>query len=93
MKLAIASLLVGSAAAFAPAATPMRNSALNMATETTTEKVRHKLQIIKQLMLKNLGEIWCCSTMHHEYLITNRILDLIVCSIRGRSSIGFVEQR
>jgi hypothetical protein len=44
MKLAIASLLVGSAVAFAPAATPMRNSALNMATETTTEKVRFVLQ-------------------------------------------------
>ena len=43
MKLAIASLLVGSAAAFAPAATPMRNSALNMATETTTEKVRFEM--------------------------------------------------
>eukprot|EP00986_Skeletonema_menzelii_P006544 scaffold2485_cov143-Skeletonema_menzelii.AAC.1 len=43
MKLAIASLLVGSAAAFAPAATPMRNSALNMATETTTEKAFAKL--------------------------------------------------
>jgi fructose-bisphosphate aldolase class II len=43
VKLAIASLLVGSAAAFAPAATPMRNSALNMATETTTEKAFAKL--------------------------------------------------
>jgi hypothetical protein len=41
MKLAIASLLVGSAAAFAPAATPMRNSALNMATDTA-EKVRFR---------------------------------------------------
>ena len=43
MKLAIASLLVGSAAAFAPAATPIRSSALNMATETATEKVRYKI--------------------------------------------------
>ncbi len=49
MKLAIASLLVGSAAAFAPAATPMRNSALNMATETTTEKVRFIVQICKTI--------------------------------------------
>jgi hypothetical protein len=40
MKLAIASLLVGSAAAFAPGATfNARNTALNMATETA-EKVR-----------------------------------------------------
>ena len=39
MKLAIASLLVGSAAAFAPAASfGVRNTALNMATETA-EKV------------------------------------------------------
>mmetsp|Transcript_20457 Transcript_20457/g.34615 ORF Transcript_20457/g.34615 Transcript_20457/m.34615 type:complete len:401 (-) Transcript_20457:64-1266(-) len=43
MKLAIASLLIGSAAAFAPAATPMRNSALSMSTETTTEKAFAKL--------------------------------------------------
>eukprot|EP00577_Skeletonema_sp_RCC1716_P000433 CAMPEP_0113391572 /NCGR_PEP_ID=MMETSP0013_2-20120614/10793_1 /TAXON_ID=2843 ORGANISM="Skeletonema costatum, Strain 1716" /NCGR_SAMPLE_ID=MMETSP0013_2 /ASSEMBLY_ACC=CAM_ASM_000158 /LENGTH=376 /DNA_ID=CAMNT_0000274847 /DNA_START=108 /DNA_END=1237 /DNA_ORIENTATION=+ /assembly_acc=CAM_ASM_000158 len=43
MKLAIATLLVGSAAAFAPAATPMRNSALSMSTETTTEKAFAKL--------------------------------------------------
>lgn len=40
MKLAIASLLVGTAAAFAPGATfNARNTALNMATETS-EKVR-----------------------------------------------------
>ena len=40
MKLAIASLLVGSAAAFAPSASVgARSSALNMAT-ATTEKVR-----------------------------------------------------
>lgn len=39
MKLAIATLLIGSAAAFAPTASfGVRNSALNMATETT-EKV------------------------------------------------------
>jgi len=43
MKLAIATLLVGSAAAFAPAATPMRNIALSMSTETTTEKAFAKL--------------------------------------------------
>ena len=42
MKLAIATLLAGSAAAFAPGATaPARSSALNMAA-TTTEKVRSK---------------------------------------------------
>ena len=40
MKLAIASLLLGSAAAFAPGATfNARNTALNMATETA-DKVR-----------------------------------------------------
>ena len=40
MKLAIATLLAGSAAAFTPGATaPARSSALNMAA-TTTEKVR-----------------------------------------------------
>jgi len=49
MKLAIASLLIGSAAAFAPAATPMRNSALSMSTETTTEKVRFIMQIINTI--------------------------------------------
>lgn len=45
MKLAIASLLVGSAAAFAPAASfGVRNSALNMAeTATETDKVRRPL--------------------------------------------------
>jgi len=43
MKLAIATLLIGSAAAFAPAATPMRNIALSMSTETTTEKAFAKL--------------------------------------------------
>lgn len=45
MKLAIASLLVGSAAAFAPAASfGVRNTALNMATETA-EKVRFLLTV------------------------------------------------
>lgn len=45
MKLAIASLLVGSAAAFAPAASfGVRNTALNMATETA-EKVRFLLRV------------------------------------------------
>lgn len=43
MKLAIASLLLGSAAAFAPGATfNARNTALNMATETA-DKVRYML--------------------------------------------------
>eukprot|EP00571_Detonula_confervacea_P015541 CAMPEP_0172309622 /NCGR_PEP_ID=MMETSP1058-20130122/10266_1 /TAXON_ID=83371 /ORGANISM="Detonula confervacea, Strain CCMP 353" /LENGTH=38 /DNA_ID= /DNA_START= /DNA_END= /DNA_ORIENTATION= len=38
MQLAIATLLVGSAAAFSPAASfGVRNSALNMAEETATE--------------------------------------------------------
>ena len=41
MKLAIATLLVGSAAAFSPAATVSRNSALSMST-ATEEKVRHR---------------------------------------------------
>ena len=41
MKLAIASLIVGTAAAFAPGASfSARNSALNMAETATTEKVR-----------------------------------------------------
>jgi len=40
MKLAIATLLVGSAAAFAPAATTVRNTALNMAETATETKVR-----------------------------------------------------
>eukprot|EP00584_Thalassiosira_punctigera_P003343 CAMPEP_0172526580 /NCGR_PEP_ID=MMETSP1067-20121228/1464_1 /TAXON_ID=265564 ORGANISM="Thalassiosira punctigera, Strain Tpunct2005C2" /NCGR_SAMPLE_ID=MMETSP1067 /ASSEMBLY_ACC=CAM_ASM_000444 /LENGTH=65 /DNA_ID=CAMNT_0013310117 /DNA_START=132 /DNA_END=326 /DNA_ORIENTATION=+ len=44
MKLAIASLLVGSAAAFAPAASFGRNSALKMSeTATETEKAFAKL--------------------------------------------------
>ena len=40
MKLAIATLLVGSAAAFAPAASTVRNTALNMAETATETKVR-----------------------------------------------------
>jgi hypothetical protein len=56
MKLAIASLLVGSAAAFAPAATPIRSSALNMATETATEKVRYK---ICKSIERIFGFRWC----------------------------------
>ena len=40
MKLAIATLLVGSAAAFAPTATTVRNTALNMAETATETKVR-----------------------------------------------------
>ena len=45
MKLAIATLLVGSAAAFAPAATTVRNTALNMAETATETKVRKCLCI------------------------------------------------
>ena len=40
MKLAIATVLAGSAAAFAPSATVVRNSALNMAETATEAKVR-----------------------------------------------------
>ncbi len=59
MKLAIASLLVGSAAAFAPAApVGMRSSALNMAeTATETAKVsmfQGRILNTKQLILDNL---------------------------------------
>jgi len=43
MKLAIATLLVGSAAAFAPAATTVRNTALNMAETATETKAFAKL--------------------------------------------------
>ena len=39
MKLSIATLLVGSAAAFAPSATNVRNSALKMAETATEAKV------------------------------------------------------
>ena len=65
MKLAIASLLIGSAAAFAPAATPMRNSALNMATETTTEKVRSIIANSKA-SIQSADESWSDLMLFHD---------------------------
>ena len=47
MKLAIASLLVGSAVAFAPTTNVVRNSALNMATATDT-KVSTRYALLKR---------------------------------------------
>ena len=67
MKLAIASLLVGSAAAFAPAATPIRSSALNMATATATEKVRYKI-------CKSIERIFGFRCLLHVYEECNEYL-------------------
>ena len=57
MKLAIASLLVGSAVAFAPTANVVRNSALNMATATdakvsTRYALKRKLDIEEYIVHK-----------------------------------------